>query len=386
MDKDRSLQKITPPKSVEKLIRYDVLAKRGLRDLGIKTSDDKFAKELEKLVAKFFDQIRFRKLKNKELAKFSATDAKIYLEKLNKLVDKAIDVCQESLKNIRLNSPLRCPTLLFLGFLLMSKKDYQEAIAAFRECLSFKQGNRYLNLLLWSGESELVEGPVNEESLLEYSLRDKKVIPTSKDFRKLSAEVWDRFGKRYHACISTLAGDCFLKIDDRENALTHYQKSIDFLAKIFTASRPRTPIWRESHTYLREIYDEIIDFLHKWKGLQAVDEFIHKNKNQYAPSDGDWLSYLFPNEFFPDSDQNQDSSRFDNFDDSKIDEYLQIKKYSKKELIGYAIGIYYYELDDLKVRDIKETRDYALEIIQSLKNIYPQDNEIDFIYGKMLNR
>jgi len=377
MDKDKSLQKIIPPKSLEKLIKYDVLAKRGLYDLGIETSDDKLVKEFNKLAIKFSDQILFRKLKNEKLAKFGKIDAQIYFNKLDELADKIIAFCQKSLKDIRPNFPLRYPALFFLGFLLMSKKQYQEAIAAFSECLK-QRDQIFIDLLLWSGESDLVKVKKKDDNPLINALltfNNEKIIPTSKEFRKLSAKLWNKFGKRNWACVSTLAGDCSLNIEDRENALIYYQKLIDFLAEMYTKSRYRTRIWRKYYSYLQEMYDEIIDFLYEWKGLQAIDEFIHKNENKYAPSDGSWLSHFYP--------LDQDFDRFANFDDSKIDEYLQIKKYSKKELIGYAIGTMYYDYNGLLAEDIKAIIKSALEIIRSLKNIYPQDKEIDFIYHKM---
>ena len=79
------------------------------------------------------------------------------------------------------------------------------------------------------GKTELVESPEPERKrLLDIILREKKIIPTSKEFRKLSNRLWNKFGKRDYACISTLAGDCYLKLKDRGNALVYYQKTINF--------------------------------------------------------------------------------------------------------------------------------------------------------------
>ena len=263
MGKDKSLQKIVQPKSLEKIIEYNVLVKRGLRALGIETPEDKFEKELYKLINEFSNLIFFKKLRNEQFIKFGKADARTYLNKLNKLADKIIAVCQKTLKNIGSNSPLKFPTSFMMGFLLMSKNRNQDATVFFSECL--KQHDQMFYLLLWSGKTELVESPEPEEKrLLDIILREKKIIPTSKEFRKLSNRLWNKFGKRDYACISTLAGDCYLKLKDRGNALVYYQKTINFLAAIYQESQPRMRIWRESRGYLQEMYDEIIDFLYEW--------------------------------------------------------------------------------------------------------------------------
>ena len=127
MGKDKSLQKIVQPKSLEKIIEYNVLVKRGLRALGIETPEDKFEKELYKLINEFSNLIFFKKLRNEQFIKFGKADARTYLNKLNKLADKIIAVCQKTLKNIGSNSPLKFPTSFMMGFLLMSKNRNQDA-------------------------------------------------------------------------------------------------------------------------------------------------------------------------------------------------------------------------------------------------------------------
>ena len=46
----------------------------------------------------------------------------------------------------------------------------------------------------------------------------------------------------------------------------------------------------------------------------------------------------------------------------------------------------YYDLGGLDKDSILESSKFSLEIIQSLRNIFPRDNEIDFVYNKMLHK
>ena len=235
MDKDKQIQKI-PEYSIVKLGEISDLAKRGLRDLGITITDDELLKKFNSLLHEF---VNIPKDKEDALLKniFEKTGVKFDSKKLNKLVNEIIALCKKILRGARLNSSQEYEIMFYYGYFLMRAKLYAEAAEMFEKCLS-------------------------KHNQLRTGLREHGLYWTN------------------DVCISSILGDCYLKIKNYDNALKGYNESIHFLTE--HVNNPRLPEWNPIEgivvNALKHAWADALRCILKWKGRAEAKKFIEGAK------------------------------------------------------------------------------------------------------------